>query len=194
MLLRISRLAQITRNRSFSKTLRRPFRPIPLRTFAKMSAPEITYLGQTEAAQLDKDLMGEHRFSIEQLMELAGLSVASAIHQEYSPGDYPRILVIVGPGNNGGDGLVAARHLTLFGHTVQICVPLPTNNLMYNNLHIQCEEMGVRDAMPDIFGENRLNNEFDLIVDAMFGFSFKGKPRPPFDTILQARLSKIRYL
>lgn len=70
--------------------------------------------------------MGELGFSVEQLMELAGLSVASAIHAEYTPLQFPRVLVIAGPGNNGGDGLVAARHLTHFGHQVQVIhfVPL----------------------------------------------------------------------
>ena len=41
-------------------------------------------------------------------MELAGLSVAQAIQKEFEPSS---VLVVCGPGNNGGDGLVAARHL-----------------------------------------------------------------------------------
>ena len=51
-------------------------------------------------------------------MELAGLSVASAVHLEY--GRCKRVLILVGPGNNGGDGLVAARHLWQFGHQVEV--------------------------------------------------------------------------
>ena len=60
--------------------------------------------------------MGPLGFSIDQLMELAGLSVASSILAEYPPSQYPKVLIVAGPGNNGGDGLVAARHLYHFGY------------------------------------------------------------------------------
>lgn len=49
-------------------------------------------------------------------MELAGLSVACALAAEFPPGSHPRVAVLAGPGNNGGDGLVAARHLWQFGY------------------------------------------------------------------------------
>jgi len=48
------------------------------------SVSEYSFLKQTEAQQLDADLMSpELGFSIDQLMELAGLSCASAIAAEY---------------------------------------------------------------------------------------------------------------
>lgn len=53
-------------------------------------------------------------------MELAGLSVAQSIALEYPATTHPRALVIAGPGNNGGDGLVAGRHLYHFGYQVQV--------------------------------------------------------------------------
>ena len=55
-----------------------------------------------------------------QLMELAGLSVACSVAAEYSLGAHKRVLVLAGPGNNGGDGLVAARHLHHFGYEVEV--------------------------------------------------------------------------
>ena len=64
--------------------------------------------------------MGPLGFSVDQLMELAGLSVACSVFAEYPPSSHRRILVIAGPGNNGGDGLVAARHLYHFGYTVEV--------------------------------------------------------------------------
>lgn len=50
-------------------------------------------------------------FSLYQLMELAGLAVAEACFKSFPTHKYPNPLVICGPGNNGGDGLVAARHM-----------------------------------------------------------------------------------
>lgn len=64
--------------------------------------------------------MGPLGFSVDQLMELAGLSVACSLAQEYDKKMFGRVLVICGPGNNGGDGLVAARHLHHFGYDVKV--------------------------------------------------------------------------
>jgi hypothetical protein len=44
-------------------------------------------------------------------MELAGLACAQTLATVYGKERYPRVLVCCGPGNQGGDGLVAARHL-----------------------------------------------------------------------------------
>lgn len=43
------------------------------------------YLNQAEAAALDQELFTEYKFSVDQLMELAGLSVATAVAQAYPP-------------------------------------------------------------------------------------------------------------
>ena len=73
------------------------------------------YLTQDEAQKIDQELFNEYSFSVDQLMELAGLSVAVALTKAYPRGpSYPNVLVCSGPGNNGGDGLVAARHLKMF--------------------------------------------------------------------------------
>ena len=44
-------------------------------------------------------------------MELVGLACAQTLATCYNKEDYPRVLVGCGPGNQCGDGLVAARHL-----------------------------------------------------------------------------------
>ena len=70
------------------------------------------YLNQVDAQQLDQDLFNECGYGLDQLMELAGLSVAIGLAKVYPV--RCNVLVCCGPGNNGGDGLVAARHLKAF--------------------------------------------------------------------------------
>lgn len=49
--------------------------------------------------------MGPLGYSVDQLMELAGLSCAQALADAFPPSSHRRVLVASGPGNNGGDGL-----------------------------------------------------------------------------------------
>ncbi|MFH1085376.1 MAG: NAD(P)H-hydrate dehydratase [Chloroflexota bacterium] len=55
------------------------------------------------------------------MMERAGRAVAQAIVERWPPGNQ-RVLALVGPGHNGGDGLVAARHLRRWGYAVTVYV------------------------------------------------------------------------
>jgi hydroxyethylthiazole kinase-like uncharacterized protein yjeF len=59
--------------------------------------------------------------SFDQMMENAGRSVAEAIDMWVGVED-TGVVVLVGPGNNGGDGLVAARHLAEMGASVTVYV------------------------------------------------------------------------
>ncbi len=57
--------------------------------------------------------------SLQELMDSAGLNVAQEVWMQLGHLEDRRIVVLVGPGNNGGDGLVAARHLAEWGSAVR---------------------------------------------------------------------------
>jgi NAD(P)H-hydrate epimerase len=156
-----------------------------------MSDPaEWPCLTAAQAQALDVDLMSTCAFSLDQLMELAGSAVACAIDEHRSvaaasgdgePGH--RVLVLCGPGNNGGDGLVAARHLHHFGArvTVVLVKPVKADHPLLLRLIVQLQQLGVAvcDTMPSGAEQN-----YDVIVDALFGFSFSGAVRAPYDVVM----------
>lgn len=63
----------------------------------------IRYLNQEEATNIDLELFNEYKFSVDQLMELAGLSCAHAVAKEFpvAGSEKNEVLVLAGPGNNG---------------------------------------------------------------------------------------------
>jgi len=141
-------------------------------------------LSQKDAAQMDFELMGEEiGFVTDALMELAGLSCAQAITHVYPPSTHPKILIVCGPGNNGGDGLVCARHLFHFGHKVECIYPKQRDVAPFQGLKKQCITLGIPfslDMPQDL-------TQYNLLVDAIFGYSFKaGDIRAPFDIAIKA--------
>lgn len=137
----------------------------------------VKYLNQQEAINVDQTLFNKYKFSVDQLMELAGLSCANVIAQTYPKG---KILICAGPGNNGGDGLVCARHLKLFGYEPVVYYPKPPSKELYVNLLHQCKSM-------DILITETLPTDIDatLIVDAIFGFSYKPPLREMFVPVVE---------
>jgi NAD(P)H-hydrate epimerase len=100
----------------------------------------------------------------ELLMECAGRLVAALAEAELAPGR--RALVLCGPGNNGGDGLVAARHLHLRGVPAAVVFvgdPARVRGDAARNLE-RAERAGVPFA-----GARWRAEPGDLLVDALFG-------------------------
>jgi ADP-dependent NAD(P)H-hydrate dehydratase / NAD(P)H-hydrate epimerase len=77
----------------------------------------IELLSTTEMAEADRLTIAGGVPGIE-LMERAGAAVAEAVAERHVPG--VGVVVVAGPGNNGGDGFVAARLLAERGFTVKV--------------------------------------------------------------------------
>lgn len=142
-------------------------------------------LSAKAAAQLDLELMSTGAFSIDQLMELAGLAVAKAVYKQFPPTSPSKILVLVGPGNNGGDGLVCARHLKLWRQFEPVIFyPKRPQKDLYVNLTKQLHDLGVQEVT-SLEEVKALLPEVSVIIDALFGFLFKPPIREPFRELIQ---------
>lgn len=96
------------------------------------------YLNQEQATNIDLELFNEYKYSVDQLMELAGLSCAHAVAKCYRQNDLKkRILVCCGPGNNGGDGLVIIFEYVYHLQEFIVCARKYRNlTILLNFIHI----------------------------------------------------------
>src|SRR5262245_30862910 len=86
----------------------------------------IELLTTAEMAEADRRTIAGGVAGIE-LMENAGRSVANTVAARHPPG--VRVAVVAGPGNNGGDGFVAARFLAERGYRVRVLLVGDPNRL-----------------------------------------------------------------
>ena len=77
----------------------------------------IELLSNAETAEADRLTIADGTAGID-LMEQAGAAVVAAVAEVHAPGS--RVVVVAGPGNNGGDGFVAARLLAELGYEVKL--------------------------------------------------------------------------
>lgn len=97
-----------------------------------------------------------------ELMERAGAAVAEAAAAMVGPG--ATIAILCGPGNNGGDGLVAARLLRDRGYTVRAGLLVPMEALRGDAAAVAHRFAGEIWPLSDRFLDGA-----DLAVDALFG-------------------------
>ena len=89
-------------------------------------------------------------------------------------------------GNNGGDGLVCARHLSIIDPSYEpvILYPKRGTSELFQNLVKQCTKMQCIEFIDEMPSIEELDQTYHVIIDALFGFSFKPPVRPAFSDIL----------
>jgi hydroxyethylthiazole kinase-like uncharacterized protein yjeF len=117
-----------------------------------------------------------------ELMEAAGSAVASAAGE--LAGDGP-VRIVCGKGNNGGDGLVAARSLAGTGYEVEALLLWPPEELSEDaRANLARLPAGATHVEPAAVA-GALEGS-GAVVDAIFGTGFSGAPRAPADAAIEA--------
>lgn len=140
----------------------------------------IPLLTSSEAGALDRE-MEVRGTSVEALMERAGLAVARAA-AEVAGGAYGRrVVVVCGKGNNGGDGLVAARLLAGWGSAVDVFLIDPAASLREaaTSKLVELQRLGTAARPIEAPSLERALARADVVVDAIFGTGFRGEPEGP---------------
>jgi len=116
------------------------------------------------------------------LMENAGKAVADFINERCA--SFNKIYIFCGPGNNGGDGLVVARHLFNRGFSVKVFLggskdklkkDAKTNMAIVSNMGIEIKEVFSSSELSLL--EKELIEGKVILVDALLGTGVKGAPR-----------------
>jgi hydroxyethylthiazole kinase-like uncharacterized protein yjeF len=127
----------------------------------------------------------------EQLMEAAGHAMAVRIGEAF-----PRahdFLVLVGKGNNGGDGLVVARCLADAGHSVRVVLTaeedklgeLPQSRLA--RLRKNFPEVRIAPWSEDV----AFPGSDGVVIDALLGVQAKGELRGALAGVVDSRLTRM---
>ena len=120
-------------------------------------------MGEADQLTIDGGISGV------ELMENAGQAVFSHITQNYS--EYQSVLIICGPGNNGGDGFVVARKLAEVGKKVNLFLLGDVEKLKGDAAVMASRwQQGVYTlTLESLRGYLESNQDHILVVDALFG-------------------------
>ncbi len=133
------------------------------------------------------------------LMENAGAAVAQFVLTDYPAAK--RVGIVCGKGNNGGDGLVAARKLIEAGHAVRVLLLSEPGEFRGDAAtayeHLLERIKSLKNSQPEPFIARQMEDleesesvdvfSADLIVDAILGTGF----RPPLNSLYAAAIRKV---
>ena len=149
-----------------------------------MPLPPLTF---AEVRQVDHDAIRQLGIPGLLLMENAARGACQVIQRL---GSLRRIVIVAGPGNNGGDGLAIARLLAAGHLSSEVLLVRAGKSLstdaQSNLAFLNATEIPVVDAGPDDVAQtlHDLSSE-DLVIDALLGTGIRGVVASPFDTVIR---------
>lgn len=143
-------------------------------------------LSRRQVREVDRRAIEEFGVPGVVLMENASRSVAEVAWEELEKASSRKVLILCGGGNNGGDGLAAARHLHNFG--AEVVVGLFADPAKYrgealvNWEVVRAMKLRTVGVTPEVVRES----DVGLIVDALFGTGLTSPARDPFPELVRA--------
>jgi hydroxyethylthiazole kinase-like uncharacterized protein yjeF len=129
---------------------------------------KVVTVAQMRAIEAAADRAG---VSYAQMMESAGRAVAQAVEARLDDARAHKALVLCGPGNNGGDGLVAAYYLASAGCAVSVYFPASPDENNLNLQRVRARGLPVENLANDVdsYTLQKWVREATVIIDAVFG-------------------------
>lgn len=137
----------------------------------------IPYITTEQMIEVDRLMVEEYHIQLKQMMENAGRCLAALARDRFLDSDPAgkSVVVMAGPGGNGGGALVCARRLANWGATVKVVLSKKEESFA----GVPAHQLGILRRMSISIADFR---EFEsckphLVVDGLIGYSLAGPPR-----------------
>ncbi|HVA58582.1 MAG TPA: NAD(P)H-hydrate epimerase [Gemmatimonadaceae bacterium] len=141
------------------------------------AAAELPWLTVTQMIEVDRAMVEDYGIVLLQMMELAGRHLAHLARARFL-GDTPgrrRVVVLAGPGGNGGGALVCARRLAGWGMDVSVFVTAAADR--FSEVPRHQLDIVARLGLDVHDTDDPLPEPPDLVIDGIIGYSLRGAPR-----------------
>lgn len=139
---------------------------------------DIPSITTEQMIEVDRAMMEDYRIDLSQMMENAGRSLAHLARRRFLAGNPEgrQVVVLAGPGGNGGGALVCARRLHNYGAHVWVAISRPAEAFTPISAHQLdiLRRMDVTVVQADSIAQIAPP---DLIIDGLIGYSLRGAPR-----------------
>jgi NAD(P)H-hydrate epimerase len=142
--------------------------------FPAVGASAVPWLAVEQMREVDRIMVEDLGVSLVRMMENAGRSLAQLARVLLGGDTSGRsVVVLAGPGGNGGGGLVSARHLTVAGAKVAVALSTAADRMA----PVPAEQLAIARqlAIPIHESADSLSQP-ELVIDAVLGYSQRGAP------------------
>tara|TARA_B100000315_G_C14583511_1_gene591737 strand:- start:779 stop:1513 length:735 start_codon:yes stop_codon:yes gene_type:complete len=157
----------------------------------------IPTISKKDMRRVDELMVEKYKIGVIQMMEIAGFNVAEFARRLLTPqakkklfgksekkGFSGKIVILAGKGNNGGDGICAARYLRNWGANVVLFVvneELKDEPLHHFNI---VKQTGMN-IINDIESLKKEIEDCDMIIDGLIGYNLRGNPEGDMGKAIQ---------